>query len=59
MCVLGTQPRRADAPIEPSMLQQLRSDNTATLRMIDPRGERIDLDISLTGFTDASTRIAR
>lgn len=49
---------RADAPIEPSMLQQLRSGNTATLSMISPRGERMDLDISLIGFTDASTRIA-
>ncbi|NVF16448.1 invasion associated locus B family protein [Vreelandella maris] len=50
---------RADVPIEPAMLQQLRSGSTATLSMIDPRGERLDLDISLTGFTDASTRIAR
>ncbi|WP_040481155.1 invasion associated locus B family protein [Vreelandella boliviensis] len=49
---------RADAPIEASMLQQLRSGSTATLSMIDPRGERMDLDISLIGFTDASTRIA-
>ncbi|WP_241524521.1 invasion associated locus B family protein [Vreelandella sulfidaeris] len=50
---------RADVPIEPSMLQQLRSGSTATLSMIGPRGDRIDLDISLIGFTDASTRIAR
>ncbi|BBI61371.1 hypothetical protein HSBAA_26770 [Vreelandella sulfidaeris] len=49
---------RADVPIEPSMLQQLRSGSTATLSMIGPRGDRIDLDISLIGFTDASTRIA-
>lgn len=49
---------RADAPIEPSMLQQLRSGNTAILSMIDPRGDRMDIDISLIGFTDASSRIA-
>jgi len=49
---------RADVPIESSMLQQLRSGNTATLSMISPRGERMDIDISLIGFTDASTRIA-
>ncbi|MDQ7727600.1 invasion associated locus B family protein [Halomonas sp. SpR8] len=49
---------RADIPIEPSMLQQLRSGNTATLSMIGPRGDRMDLDISLIGFTDASNRIA-
>ena len=45
-------------PIEPSMLQQLRSGTTATLSMIGPRGDRMDLDISLTGFTNASNRIA-
>ncbi len=49
---------RADAPIEASMLQQLRSGTSATLSMIGPRGDRMDLDISLIGFTDASTRIA-
>lgn len=49
---------RADARIEPSMLQQLRNGSSATISMIDPRGERMDLDISLTGFTDASNRIA-
>ncbi|MBT2773641.1 invasion associated locus B family protein [Halomonas sp. ISL-60] len=49
---------RADVPIESSMLQQLRSGNTATLSMISPRGERMDIDISLIGFTDASARIA-
>lgn len=49
---------RADVPIEPSMLQQLRSGNTATLSMIGPRGDRMDIDISLIGFTAASNRIA-
>ncbi len=49
---------RADVPIESSMLQQLRSGNTAILSMIGPRGDRMDIDISLIGFTDASTRIA-
>ena len=49
---------RADAPIEPAMLQQLRNGTTATLSMIGPRGDRIDLDISLMGFTSASNRVA-
>ncbi|WP_331710449.1 MULTISPECIES: invasion associated locus B family protein [unclassified Halomonas] len=49
---------RADAPIESSMLQELRSGTTATLSMIGPQGDRMDLDISLAGFTDASNRIA-
>lgn len=56
--VCQAQGCRADAPIEPSMLQQLRGGSTATLSMIGPRGDRMDLDISLIGFTDASTRIA-
>ncbi|MCZ0926714.1 invasion associated locus B family protein [Vreelandella janggokensis] len=47
------------APIEPSMLQQLRSGSSATLSMIaGPRGDRMNLDISLISFTDANTRIA-
>ncbi|HDZ49188.1 MAG TPA: invasion associated locus B family protein [Halomonas sp.] len=49
---------RADIPIESSMLQELRSGNTATLSLFGPRGDRMDIDISLMGFTDASTRIA-
>ncbi|MCW4148203.1 invasion associated locus B family protein [Halomonas sp. 18H] len=46
------------APIEPSMLQQLRSGSSARLSMIGPRDDRMNLDISLIGFTDANTRIA-
>ena len=49
---------RADAPIESSMLEQLRNGTTATLSMFGPQGDRMDLDISLAGFTDASNRIA-
>lgn len=56
--VCQAQGCRADAPIEPSMLQQLRSGSSATLSMIGPRGDRMDLDISLIGFTDANSRIA-
>ncbi|NIC05296.1 invasion associated locus B family protein [Billgrantia bachuensis] len=49
---------RADLPVQPSLLQALRSGSTATLSLFGPRGDRIDLDISLMGFTDASTRIS-
>lgn len=48
---------RADLPLEPSLLQELRSGSNATLSLIGPRGNRMDLDISLMGFTDASARI--
>ncbi|MDI5935948.1 invasion associated locus B family protein [Halomonas sp. M4R5S39] len=50
---------RADLPVEPALLEALRSGSTATLSLIDPRGDRMDLDISLMGFTDAQGRIAR
>lgn len=49
---------RADLPVQPSLLQQLRAGSAATLSLIGPRGDRIDLNISLMGFTDADTRIA-
>lgn len=49
---------RADLPLEPSLLQELRGGSSATLSLIGPRGNRMDLDISLMGFTDASERIA-
>ncbi|MFG6176680.1 invasion associated locus B family protein [Halomonas sp. THAF12] len=48
---------RADLPLEPSLLQQLRGGSNATLSLIGPRGNRRDLNISLMGFTDASRRI--
>ncbi len=49
---------RADLPLEPSLLQALRSGSSATLSLFGPRGNRMDLNISLMGFTDANTRIA-
>ncbi|WP_346427848.1 hypothetical protein [Halomonas sp. NO4] len=39
-------------------VQALRTGSTATLSLIGPRGNRMALDISLMGFTDASGRIA-
>lgn len=49
---------RADLPLEPSLRQALRGGSEATLSLIGPRGNRMDLDISLMGFTSASERIA-
>ncbi|MFG6666935.1 invasion associated locus B family protein [Halomonas sp. HNIBRBA4712] len=49
---------RADIPLEPSMLQQLRSGNRATVSAIAPDGERLDLNLSLMGFTNASQQIS-
>jgi len=49
---------RADLPLNGELLQSLRSGSAATLSLIGPRGNRLDLDISLMGFTSASQRIA-
>ncbi|GAB2784675.1 hypothetical protein GCM10027040_08490 [Halomonas shantousis] len=48
---------RADIPVDSALLQQLRNGSTATLSLISPQGNRMDLDISLMGFTAASNRI--
>ncbi|MGO2391755.1 MAG: invasion associated locus B family protein [Halomonas sp.] len=48
---------RADLPLEPSMLQQLRGGSTATVSAIDPDGQRLDMDMSLMGFTSAIQQI--
>lgn len=48
---------RADLPLEAELLNQLRSGTKATLSLIGPNGERLDPDISLLGFTDASRAI--
>ncbi|WP_447926477.1 MULTISPECIES: invasion associated locus B family protein [unclassified Vreelandella] len=49
---------RADLPLEPSMLQQLRSGSSATVSAIAPDGQRLDVNLSLMGFTNASQEIA-
>ncbi|WP_163648427.1 invasion associated locus B family protein [Modicisalibacter sp. 'Wilcox'] len=49
---------RADIPLKPALMQQLRQGSQATLSLIDPRGQRLDLAISLMGFSDASSQIA-
>lgn len=49
---------RADIPVSDSLRQQMRSGTTATLSIIGPRGERLDLPMSLMGFTAADDRIS-
>ncbi|KXS38407.1 MAG: hypothetical protein AWU55_1624 [Halomonadaceae bacterium T82-2] len=49
---------RADIPVKPELMQQLRQGSQATLSLIDPRGQRMDLSISLMGFSNASEQIA-
>ncbi|UYF98826.1 invasion associated locus B family protein [Halomonas sp. GD1P12] len=49
---------RADLPLEASLLQQLRGGSTATVSAIAPDGQRLDLNLSLMGFTSASQQIS-
>jgi invasion protein IalB len=48
---------RADLPVRPELLTQLRGGNTATVSMIDPNSQRVDVDVSLMGFSAAKQRI--
>ncbi|MDN6296783.1 MAG: invasion associated locus B family protein [Halomonas sp.] len=50
---------RADLPIRPQLLNQLKGGSTATVSMIDPNSQRVDVDVSLMGFSAAKQRIDR
>ncbi|MBO9469013.1 invasion associated locus B family protein [Endozoicomonas sp. G2_2] len=50
---------RADFPVNDALRNRMRSGSTATVSLIDPQGERMDLNVSLQGFTDADNRIRR
>lgn len=49
---------RADLPISETLRQKMRSGSTATVSVIGPRGNRLDLPVSLQGFTAADDRIS-
>lgn len=49
---------RATLPLKPSLLSKFRNGVSAEVSLIGPRGKRIDLEISLMGFTAASKAIA-
>ncbi|SPJ33341.1 invasion associated locus B family protein [Kushneria phyllosphaerae] len=48
---------RADLPLQGQLLSQLRGGTKATVSMFDPNGKRLDTNISLLGFTDATRAI--
>nr|WP_048306082.1 invasion associated locus B family protein [uncultured Halomonas sp.] len=50
---------RADIPVTETLRQQMRNGTRATVSIMGPRGERLDLPVSLQGFTAANDRIAR
>ena len=49
---------RADLPISEPLRQRMRNGSTATVSVIGPRGNRLDLPVSLQGFTAADDSIA-
>ncbi|SDM02822.1 Invasion protein IalB, involved in pathogenesis [Modicisalibacter muralis] len=49
---------RADLPISESLRQRMRNGSTATVSVIGPRGNRLDLPVSLQGFTAADDSIS-
>ncbi|WP_348762430.1 invasion associated locus B family protein [uncultured Salinisphaera sp.] len=70
LSVDGDQPRRfpfqicleqgcrADFPIEDSLLAKMKRGSSANVTIVGPKGDQIDLAISLSGFTDANNAIA-
>ena len=48
---------RADFPVDNALRSRMRAGSSATVSLIGPQGDRIDLDVSLQGFTDADNRI--
>ena len=50
---------RADFPVDDALRNKLRSGSRATVSLIGPRGDRIDLKVSLQGFTNADNRIRK
>ncbi|ROO26244.1 Invasion protein B-like protein [Salinisphaera orenii MK-B5] len=50
---------RADFPVDDALRNRMRSGSNAKVSLIGPRGEQIDLNVSLQGFTDADNRIRR
>ncbi len=56
--ICSEQGCRADFPVEDTLRRDMRAGSNATVSLISPRGERIDLAVSLQGFTAADDRIA-
>nr|WP_300315718.1 invasion associated locus B family protein [Halomonas sp.] len=50
---------RADLPLRSEVLNQLKAGSSATVSMIDPRGQRVDMNVSLMGFSAAKDRVDR
>lgn len=48
---------RADLPLQGQLLSQLRGGTKAKVSLFDPNGKRLDTNISLLGFTDATRAI--
>jgi len=49
---------RADFPVKADLLSRMKSGQNATVTIVGPKGEEINLKISLSGFTDANSKVA-
>src|SRR5699024_12000459 len=49
---------RASFPVKASLLKKFKLGNSITVSLIGPRGEQMDLDVSLLGFTASSQATA-
>lgn len=70
LSVDGDQPRRfpfqicleqgcrADFPIKNTLLNKLKHGRSAKVTIVGPKGDQINLNVSLSGFTDANSAIA-
>lgn len=71
LSVDGDQPRRfpfqicleqgcrADFPIKNALLSKLKHGHAADVTIVGPKGDQINLKVSLSGFTDANNAIAK
>ncbi|WP_423824092.1 invasion associated locus B family protein [Salinisphaera sp. SPP-AMP-43] len=50
---------RADFPIKNQLLSKLKGGRTAAITIVGPKGDQINLKVSLSGFTDANNAIAK
>ncbi|RJS95230.1 invasion associated locus B family protein [Salinisphaera sp. Q1T1-3] len=49
---------RADFPVNGSLLNKMKNGRSAQVTIVGPKGDQINLKISLSGFTDANNAIA-
>lgn len=49
---------RADYPLKKTLFNRMKRGNNATVTIVGPKGDKINLKISLLGFTSANSKIS-